>query len=346
MLWIAIFCEEMAEVFLDMVSKSFGNNVAVKDLSLTVPNKKCVVLLGPTGAGKTTTLRLIAGLEKPQEGKVFIDGEDVTLRTPAQRDVAFVFQQYSLYPHYSVYDNLAFPLRAPSRRTNEKEIKKKISEVAALLNIGSKLNNKVTELSGGEMQRVSIGRSLVRSPKIFLMDEPLSSLDAKLREGLRTELKRIQHDLAATILYVTHDQFEAMTLADNIGVLEEGRLVQLGEPQQIYTQPASIYVAQRLGSPRINLLKPEQLKKERVSSETRTVGVRPEDVLLNYSQGAPARVEVIEHRGADMIVVLELGEDKVYSLVHSSEDIKKGQEMTIGFRNILSFDEKGQRIAS
>ena len=334
----------MAEVQLQNVSKFFGELCAVQDLSLTIHNQECVVLLGPTGAGKTTTLRLVAGLEQPRQGKICIDGVDMTDKTPAQRDVAFVFQQYSLYPHYSVYDNLAFPLRAPGRRMKEGLIRKRIMEITQLLNIQHKLDSKVTELSGGEMQRVSIGRSLVRSPRIFLMDEPLSSLDAKLREGMRTELKRIQQDLAATILYVTHDQFEAMTLADRIGVLDEGKLVQIGTPQDIYAKPTSIYVAQRLGSPRINLLTKDGLKLNSAPSGTRTLGVRPEDVLLNQSSGAEAKVMIVEQRGTDMVVVLELGNERVQSLTHSSEDIKLRQRTTISFRQSLFFDEGGNFI--
>ena len=335
----------MAEVRLEKVSKSFGDLCAVDQLSLTIHNKECIVLLGPTGAGKTTTLRLIAGLEQPQQGKVFIDGEDVTSQAPAQRDVAFVFQQYSLYPHYSVYDNLAFPLRAPGRREKESVIKDKIEEVTRLLNIQHKLKNKVTELSGGEMQRVSIGRSLVRSPRIFLMDEPLSSLDAKLREGMRTELKRIQQDLAATILYVTHDQFEAMTLADKIGVLNQGKLVQLGTPQEIYSKPNSIYVAQRLGSPKINLLNQERLKFNSAPEGTHTLGVRPEDVLLNQEDGIEMKVMIVEHRGMDMVVVLQLGEETIMSLTHSSGDIKPEQEMRVAFRQTLFFNDQGDLLS-
>ncbi len=335
----------MAEVRLEKVSKSFGDLCAVDQLSLTIHNKECIVLLGPTGAGKTTTLRLIAGLEQPQQGKVFIDGEDVTSQAPAQRDVAFVFQQYSLYPHYSVYDNLAFPLRAPGRREKESVIKDKIEEVTRLLNIQHKLKNKVTELSGGEMQRVSIGRSLVRSPRIFLMDEPLSSLDAKLREGMRTELKRIQQDLAATILYVTHDQFEAMTLADKIGVLNQGKLVQLGTPQEIYSKPNSIYVAQRLGSPKINLLNQERLKFNSAPEGTHTLGVRPEDVLLNQEDGIEMKVMIVEHRGMDMVVVLQLGDETIMSLTHSSGDIKPEQEMRVAFRQTLFFNDQGDLLS-
>ena len=212
------------------------------------------MLLGPTGAGKTTTLRLVAGLERPDAGSIRIDGRDVTQAEPAARDVTFVFQQYSLYPHLSVYDNLAFPLRSPARRVPEPEIEKRIEQVAEILRIAGKLKNRATQLSGGEMQRVAIGRALVRRPAVYLMDEPLSSLDAKLRADLRLELKHIQQDLGATILYVTHDQIEAMTMANRIGILNEGRLIQIGTPREIYESPKSLYVAARLGQPTINLI--------------------------------------------------------------------------------------------
>jgi len=244
----------MAEVEIRAVSKAFKKTQAVNDLSLTVGDGEFVALLGPTGAGKTTTLRLIAGLEMPDRGSIRIGGRDVTGEAPADRDIAFVFQQYSLYPHLSVFENMAFALRAPIRRVPEADIRAKVREVARLLHIESKLDNKATQLSGGQMQRVAIGRALVRSPAIYLMDEPLSSLDAKLRGEMRLELKRIQTDLGATILYVTHDQTEAMTMASRIGVIEAGRLLQIGTPREIYENPINAHVAARLGQPAINLL--------------------------------------------------------------------------------------------
>jgi multiple sugar transport system ATP-binding protein len=221
----------MAEVRLEGVAKRFGGVPAVEGLDLTIADGELFVLLGPTGAGKTTTLRLVAGLESADQGTISIGDEDVSAWPPAARDVAFVFQHYSLYPHYTVFDNLAFPLRSPLRQHSPAEIRARVEEVARMLRIEAKLENRATRLSGGEMQRVAIGRALVREPSCFLMDEPLSSLDAKLREDLRIELKRIQRELGATILYVTHDQIEALTMADRIGVLEVGRLLQVGPPR-------------------------------------------------------------------------------------------------------------------
>ena len=270
----------MAEIALTQVSKRFGAIKAVDDLSLIIADGEFVVLLGPTGAGKTTALRLVAGLETPDDGRVFIGGVDVTVLPPAARDVTFVFQQYSLYPHLSVFDNLAFPLRSPTRRTPEDEIRRAVGEVARLLRIEDKLQNRATQLSGGQMQRVAIGRALVRRPAIYLMDEPLSSLDAKLRSELRIELKRIQQDLGATMLYVTHDQTEAMTLASRIGVIHQGRLVQIGTPRSIYEDPADIYVATRLGSPGINLLPRALFPALEAPAAAAIIGVRTEHLAI------------------------------------------------------------------
>ena len=331
----------MAEVVLNAVHKSFGATHAVREVSLTVPDGAFVVLLGPTGAGKTTLLRLIAGLERPDAGDIRIGGRSVTAETPAERDVAMVFQQYSLYPHMTVRDNLAFPLRSPMMRTPEPEVARRVQEVAQSLRIAHKLDNKATALSGGEMQRVSIGRALVRNPAIYLMDEPLSSLDAKLRADLRVELKRIQTSLGATFLYVTHDQIEAMTMATHVGVLDEGRLVQFGSPRDIYENPVSLYVAGRLGLPRINAL-PASLFGGAPPGAA-TVAMRPEHV--GQGDGAPATVVRVEHLGDQTRLHLTLGGHVIVTLTDPHSRLEPGDIVRIEPRNPLYFDATGARIA-
>ncbi|MEO1105603.1 MAG: ABC transporter ATP-binding protein [Pseudomonadota bacterium] len=314
-------------------------------LSLAVEDGEFIVLLGPTGAGKTTTLRLFAGLEKPDKGEVRIAGTTVTPLAPAERDVAFVFQQYSLYPHYTVFDNLAFPLRAPGRKRRAAETRARVEEVAAMLRIEGKLANKATELSGGEMQRVSIGRALVRQPNLFLMDEPLSSLDAKLREDLRVELKRIQRDLNATIVYVTHDQLEAMTLADRIGILDQGRLVQLAEPRVVYETPATITAAQRLGSPQINLVPVGALGLGVAPEGAARAGVRPEDIRVD-GEGVAADVINVEHLGADTVALLHVEGREVHVLVDPETPLTEGTSTRIAVREgaALWFDAEARLI--
>ncbi len=331
----------MADVTLQNVSKSFGDTIAVDNVSMTVPDGAFVVLLGPTGAGKTTTLRLISGLERPDSGEIHIDGRPVINETPAQRDVAMVFQQYSLYPHMTVRDNLAFPLRSPILRTPEDEVKRKVQEVAEVLRIAHKLDNKATALSGGEMQRVSIGRALVRNPSIYLMDEPLSSLDAKLRADLRIELKRIQASLGATLLYVTHDQVEAMTMATQVGVLDEGKLVQFGTPREIYENPVSLYVAARLGLPRINALPADLFGG--APSGAKTIGLRPEHI--QQGEGTPSKVVRIEHLGDQTRLHLSLGGHDIVTLTDVHTDLEPGDTVAIQPRNALYFDAAGARIA-
>ncbi len=330
----------MAEVVLSGVSKAFGKTEAVRDVSMTVSDGSFVVLLGPTGAGKTTTLRLIAGLEAPDAGTVTIGGTTVNGTSPAERNVAMVFQQYSLYPHLTVRENLEFPLKSPMLKTPQAEIDRKIAEVAKVLRIGHKLDNKSTQLSGGEMQRVSIGRALVREPAIFLMDEPLSSLDAKLRSELRIELKRIQSQLGATVLYVTHDQIEAMTMATHVGVLDEGRLVQFGTPRDIYENPVSTYVASRLGLPRINLLPVAMFPggPERAA----TIGLRPEQI--EQGEGKDATVVRVEHLGDQMRLHLELEGQAITTLADPHQDYEAGDTVKIRPRDPLYFDTNGQRI--
>jgi multiple sugar transport system ATP-binding protein len=331
----------MAEVALHNVTKSFGSQTALTDVTLTVPNGSFVVLLGPTGAGKTTILRMISGLDRPDTGDVLIDDRSVLDTTPAQRDVAMVFQQYSLYPHMTVRDNLAFPLRSPIHKTSEVEIKRKVAEVAEVLHISHKLDNKATALSGGEMQRVSIGRALVRNPAIYLMDEPLSSLDAKLRADLRVELKSIQANMGATFLYVTHDQIEAMTMATHIGVLDKGRLVQFGAPRDIYENPVSLYVASRLGTPRLNVLPAELFG--RAPAGARTIGLRPEHV--SQGEGKPAKVTRIERLGDQTRLHLHLEGYDIITLTDVNSQLALGDQVSIKPRNALYFDVSGARIA-
>jgi multiple sugar transport system ATP-binding protein len=336
----------MAEVTLTQVSKRFGPVQAVSDLSLTIADGEFVVLLGPTGAGKTTSLRLVAGLETPDDGRVFIDGVDVTNLPPAARDVTFVFQQYSLYPHLSVFDNLAFPLRSPTRRTPEDEIRRAVGEVARLLRIEDKLRNRATQLSGGQMQRVAIGRALVRRPSVYLMDEPLSSLDAKLRSELRIELKHIQQDLGATMLYVTHDQTEAMTLASRIGVINQGQLVQVGTPRMIYEDPADIYVATRLGSPGINLLPRALFPGMEAPAAAATIGVRTEHLAIaRASNGAvTGKVNWIERLGDQNHLHIDVNQQQIVSLVDPDEGLGVGDEVTVSLRKPLFFAADGQRV--
>jgi multiple sugar transport system ATP-binding protein len=335
----------MAEVRLEQIEKNFGDTIAVSGIDLTIANGEFVVLLGPTGAGKTTTLRLIAGLEKPDQGRISIGGADATNRSPAERNVAFVFQQYSLYPHLSVFENLAFPLRSPVRKADEATIKQSVERVAKLLRIEAKLNNRATRLSGGEMQRVAIGRALVRNPSIFLMDEPLSSLDAKLRAEMRLELKHIQQDLGATVLYVTHDQTEAMTMANRIGVLDHGRLVQIGSPREIYESPRNIYVATRLGMPSINLVPPQAFPGHNAPSGTKTIGARTEHVAIARANGgAHAKVEWIEHLGDQNHLHLTVGEHRLVTLVDPEVDLAVGDAIDITLRQPLYFGADGERI--
>jgi multiple sugar transport system ATP-binding protein len=338
----------MAEVALLDVSKSYGAVEAVRNLSLSIANGEFVVLLGPTGAGKTTTLRLIAGLERPNRGNVMIQGRVVTEEVPAERDVAFVFQQYSLYPHLTVYDNLAFPLRSPARRMEEQLVRRRIQDVAELLHIEHKLGNRATALSGGEMQRVAIGRALVREPAVYLMDEPLSSLDAKLRAELRLELKRIQRELGTTILYVTHDQVEAMTMADRIGVMNEGVLIQLGSPREIYERPDNAYVASRLGTPAINLIPAEILGGDSVPSNARTVGLRTEHIRISSADrpGPIAHVHWVEHLGDQNHVHLRLATHSLVTLADPAQPLKTGDRVSLEFDNPLYFDQAGKRLAA
>jgi multiple sugar transport system ATP-binding protein len=330
----------MAEVRLQAVTRRFGDATALDAVSMTVPDGSFVVLLGPTGAGKTTTLRMVSGLDAPDRGEVFIGGRPMKGLTPAQRNVAMVFQQYSLYPHLTVRENLEFPLKSPLLRTPRDEIARKVGEVAEILQISHKLDNKATALSGGEMQRVSIGRALVRNPAVYLMDEPLSSLDAKLRADLRVELKNIQANSGATLIYVTHDQIEAMTMATHVGVLDHGRLAQFGPPREVYEDPVSIYAAGRLGQPRINILPAGLFGPAPERAET--IGLRPEQIV--QGEGQDSLVKRVEHLGDQTRLHLSYRDHDLVTVTEPHTRLRAGDILKIRPDKPFYFDAAGARI--
>jgi multiple sugar transport system ATP-binding protein len=333
----------MSQVSLEGITKHFRTVTALDEVSFDIKDGEFFVLLGPTGAGKTTTLRVIAGLEKQDVGSVKFDGEPIDKLAPADRDVAFVFQQYSLYPNMTVYDNLAFPLRSPMRKTKEEDIKQRVNEIAEVLRISHLLPRKTAKLSGGEMQRVSVGRAIVRSPRIFLMDEPLSNLDAKLREALRVELAHLQKTQGSTTLFVTHDQIEALTMAERIAVLNLGRIMQIGSPTDIYDRPATTFVAQLVGSPKINLIDAncEDGTLCLARSENRVcladvcgdggtlppkfiLGVRPEDLRLRPDGIFGGEVVLVEPLGVETLLHIKIGEQTLVCTVPGLSSTGRG----------------------
>jgi ABC-type sugar transport system ATPase subunit len=301
-------------VRFEHVTKSYGAERAVNDVTLDVAAGECLVLLGPSGCGKTTLLRLLAGLERVDSGAIFIGDRAVQDVAPADRDVAMVFQNYALYPHFSVFDNIAFPLR--TRRIPDAEVRSRVAATAARLGLDTMLDRKPAQLSGGQQQRVALARAIVRGPSVYLMDEPLSNLDAQLRLHTRTELKRLQADLGTTTIYVTHDQGEAMTLGRRVAVMSNGSIVQIGPPLDLYRRPANRFVARFLGSPPINLVPADRVDglvppaAAHGAAAGTEVGIRPEDVRLS-TQPRPgaveARVLVVEPMGNETLVTIERG---------------------------------------
>ena len=350
----------MTNVTLQNVTKRFQSVTALKNVSFSIKDGEFFVLLGPTGAGKTTTLRVIAGLERQDNGHVLFDDEVIDEVTPADRDIAFVFQQYSLYPTMSVYDNLAFPLRSPLRKTPEAEIKTRVQDAAEKLRITHLLERKTARLSGGEMQRVSIGRAIVREPQVFLMDEPLSNLDAKLRESLRVELQHLQKTQGSTTLFVTHDQVEALTMADQIAVLNEGRIVQMGAPDDIYDRPTSMFVAGLIGTPGINLLNSsrENGSLQVDDSPVRltvayptdnlpaqfVLGVRPEDVNPDPNGHFEGQIALLEPLGVETILHIRSGEQTILSTVSGMAHWQVGDlvRFNIVHEHLHFFDKSSQ----
>lgn len=360
----------MAEIILKNLVKKFGNFTAVNNLNLTIRDKEFLVLLGPSGCGKTTTLRSISGLEIPTEGQILLDGEDVTKKRASQRDIAFVFQLYALYPHLTAYGNIAFPLK--TQKVDKVTIDEEVQKIAELLQITHILHKKPKALAGGDMQRVALGRALVRKPKAFLLDEPIGTLDSQFREEMRTELKRLHVDVGATTVYVTHDQVEAMSMGDRIAIMNEGVLQQVGEPHEVYRNPANLFVANFIGSPGMNFLEcrmthdqpdrigltmttdgtvirlPDALQQRfTVQKDTNelVLGVRPEDVILCDEQTENAlkvQVFVIENMGAHHIVDVKYGDEviRVRTLPTVKPKIKEMLWITFDMERIRLFDKR------
>ncbi len=350
----------MANLRLEHVTKRFGDFTAVEDFDLRINDGEFVVLVGPSGCGKSTTLRMVAGLETATEGNIYIGDRNVTKLPPRSRDIAMVFQNYALYPHLDIYKNLSFGLRM--KKFSRKEIDKRVNEAADILGIAEQLPKKPRELSGGQRQRVAMGRAIVRHPKVFLFDEPLSNLDAKLRIQMRVELSRIHHTLQTTTVYVTHDQSEAMTLGDRVVILKEGEVQQVDVPQELYDHPANKFVAGFIGSPTMNFLPgriertdgerlvidindtklpiPEKHRKKIIAAgETQfTFGIRPEDIhpvavrKPGLAKGiVNAHLEVTEAMGSDIYLYLDLGGHEIVARFDPAVELALGEDMDIIF---------------
>jgi multiple sugar transport system ATP-binding protein len=365
------------------LTKRYGNLTALENFSLEIDSGEFMVLLGPSGCGKTTVLRCIAGLTDVSSGEIFIGDELVNKLPPKDRDVAMVFQNYSLYPHMNVYDNIAFPLKM--RKTGKNQINDRVQEIASLLNINSLLKRRPKEISGGQMQRVALGRALVREPKIFLMDEPLSNLDAKLRTEMRIEIKKLQKKVAITTLYITHDQAEAMSMADNVAVMEAGKMLQLGAPEKVYNEPANQFVGSFIGNPPMNFLKFRVVRDEsmflkldngdldkndkksmvhppsvlstiidKTREENIVLGIRPKDItVLRNNEGfdglkLKGEVTYIELFGDDSVAELKLGQEslKISNVASRIDDLSIGKEASLGIKydKINLFTSSGERI--
>ena len=347
-------------VKFENVTKKFDKFVAVEELNFEIKEGEFFVILGPSGSGKTTTLRMIAGLEKPTSGRIYIGDKDVTSLAPKDRNIAMVFQNYALYPHLNVYDNMAFALKLKKkglRRVYPKEeIDERVYRAAKLLHIEDQLEKKPSQLSGGQRQRVALGRALVRNPNVFLFDEPLSNLDAKLRAEMRVELKRIHHELKATMVYVTHDQLEAMTLGDRIMVLNRGKVMQIDEPMKMYNKPKNLFVATFIGSPEMNLMEceikgnkidfgdfkitvPENMRNMlgEYEGEKLMFGIRPEDIMDSLfvenknAERIEAMVDVVEPLGSEIFVHLKIGDKELLARFPPVVKVKPEDRINVVF---------------
>ena len=356
----------MAEIRLNSVTKRFGRTLAVDAVSLTVADGEFMVFVGPSGCGKSTTLRMVAGLETVSEGAIHIGERDVTRLQPKDRNVAMVFQNYALYAHKNVFDNLGFGLRV--RGAPKAEIEKRVRHAAAILGIEELLARKPKQLSGGQMQRVALGRALVRDPDAFLLDEPLSNLDAKMRVHMREEIAKLHVATGTSTIYVTHDQIEAMTLGDRIAVMKDGRIQQIGRPLDIYDHPVNMFVANFIGSPEMNLIEgdlgdetgspsfagngfslalPEARPFQRPASRRIVLGLRPEHLTpTDETEGSiPAEVVLAEQMGAQTLLVCRAGTASLSSLINRNDRVHAGDHILLGTtpEHVHLFDPEGGR---
>ena len=351
----------MANIKFNGVHKSFGSNKIITDFNLLGKEDEFLVLVGPSGCGKSTLLRMIAGLEKIDEGEIFINDQKINELHPSKRQTAMVFQSYALYPHMNVYENMSFGLKIEKRP--KEEINTKVMQAAKILKIEELLERKPKQLSGGQRQRVAIGRAITRNPKIFLFDEPLSNLDAALRAEMRVEISKLHNQIKTNMIYVTHDQVEAMTLADRIVILNQGNIEQVGTPEEIYNDPANIFVAQFIGTPKMNILKISsdhiiskneinflgnkvKLDKLNFSKKDYYLGIRPEhfNVSENNEYSFNPKVDLIENLGNEKIAYIKIDQYEISAKISSKHNI----DNTIGFnsKDIFVFDETGKRIKS
>jgi len=326
----------MTALSLTNVNKSFGDVHVLKDINMEVEEGEFVVFVGPSGCGKSTLLRVIAGLEDASSGEIRIGGDVVNLTPPSKRGIAMVFQSYALYPHLNVRGNMTLALKQEGQ--SKDVIEQRVERASKMLNLEPYLDRFPSELSGGQRQRVAIGRAIVREPKLFLFDEPLSNLDAALRMNTRIEIANLHRQLGASMIYVTHDQTEAMTLADKIVVLRDGRVEQIGSPMDLYNNPANQFVAGFLGSPSMNFF-PAGFVNE---GDSRTMGVRPEDLFVDDGGAISVRVSHVEHLGGDTNVIANVNDHQITARLFGQHSVEEGQELRLGFKSESAYFFSGE----
>ena len=349
----------MSKIVIKNLEKTFGDNKVINNFNININDGEFIVLVGPSGCGKSTLLRMISGLESINQGEIFLDKKLINNLLPSKREIAMVFQSYALYPHMSVFENMSFGLKM--EKINKDEINQKVNDAAATLQIKDLLERKPKQLSGGQRQRVAIGRAITRNPKVFLFDEPLSNLDAALRSEMRVEISKLHKKLKSNIIYVTHDQIEAMTLADRIVVLNKGNIEQFGTPSEIYSDPNNIFVAEFIGSPKMNIIKINkeqivnsntiELFKNKITFENFNfkdeiyLGIRPEDISIKDDREIKldVKIDLIENLGFEKIIYARLSENQI--IIKSSEDLSN-KPITISFSKdkVLFFDRNKNRI--